>query len=120
MKKLVFFLCLFPSVAMAGAVSLEWEPNTESDLVGYRVYFSSYSGWYFYGEGSGQLRATIYAPDQGVIITNLPDHKYYCVVTAYDSQSLESGPSNEVTFTIEDNVPVAPSSPQGLFVSGID
>jgi len=113
-------MLLIPCIGIAGSVSLEWDANTEADLVGYRVYFSSYSGFYFYGEGSGNLKATVYAPDTSVTVSNLPDHRYYAVVTAYDTENLESGPSNEVTFTIEDDTPVAPSSPEGLFVSGID
>jgi len=71
-------------------VQLAWNPNTESDLAGYRIHSGTSSGSY--------TRPTI---DVGNVtafsVTNLTaTTTYYFVVTAYDRAGNEGSPSNEV------------------------
>ena len=112
MKKLitvlVMLLMLAPG-AYALQVDFEWGyANPPADLAGFRLYQSNTSGFYKYGAdkavaeiGKEFLAATI----------DVPDGKWFWVVTAYDAAGNESGPSNEVTLEI-DTVP--PEAPQNL------
>ena len=73
-----------------GSLTVQWDPNTESDLAGYRVY---------YGENS---RAYSHQIDVGNVteykINNLEEGKvYYIALTAYDYWNNESVFSNEVS-----------------------
>src|SRR5205085_7771374 len=71
-------------------VTLAWDPNTESDLAGYKVYIGTASGVYTTTIDVGNV--TTYT------VTGLaPGATYYFVVTAYDTGGLESGFSNEVS-----------------------
>jgi len=74
-----------------GQVTLEWSPNSEPDLAGYRVFLREDGQSYDYTnpswEGTGAM-CTIY---------DLDDTKtYYFVARAFDSEGFESGDSNEV------------------------
>ncbi len=76
------------------SVKISWDPNTEADLAGYKVY---------YGTRSGQYDRVI---DVGKVtqyrIDNLqPGKTYYFVVTAYDTANNESSPSKEVSATLK-------------------
>jgi hypothetical protein len=89
------------STYAAQSVTLQWLANADSDLAGYRVYQTDSRGQYIFGPSSPNLAAEIPAdPDPGGVVThtltNVPDGTWYWVVTAYDSDGLESGPSNEV------------------------
>lgn len=93
---LSFIFCLVFSVGVVQAaddVTLAWDANTESNLVGYRLYQSQTSGVYPFGDGN-QV-ATI-LEGETVEVTDLGSGSYYWVLTAYDTDGLESEPSNEV------------------------
>ncbi len=80
--------------AFASGVTLQWNPNTESDVAGYKVYFSPES---LPLEGmtpldvSNQTSATIDGLD--------PNVSYKFAVTAYNDAGIESPFSNSVTIT---------------------
>ncbi len=92
----LFFLCfcfLFGSHAWAQSVTLEWDPNTEPDLAGYKVYYGTAPRTY--GTPITLGKVTTYT------VTGLtPGTTYYFAVTAYNTAGLESGFSNEVFATI--------------------
>jgi hypothetical protein len=70
---------------------LEWDPNTETDLAGYKIYWGTASGSYPSSVDVG--RKTSYT------LTGLQGGKtYYITATAYNTGGLESGHSNEVVF----------------------
>lgn len=80
---------------LAASVIVSWDPNQESDLSGYRIY---------YGKASRQY-------DQMIDVGNVTSFKidnlqvgvtYYFAVTAYDFSGNESDFSEEVSATIED------------------
>ena len=80
--------------AIAGkAVKVSWDPNKESDLSGYKIYYGTQSRQYTQVIDVGNV--TEYR------INNLEGGKvYYFVVTAYDTAGNESAPSEEVSAAI--------------------
>jgi len=83
------WLFLFGNVH-AFTVKLQWDPNTEPDLAGYKLYYGTASRNYSHTIDLGQVNS--YQVD------NLQDEvKYYFAVTAYDIDGNESGFSNEVS-----------------------
>lgn len=90
---LIFFLSgALP--ALAGEAFLSWDPNTEPDLAGYRVYIGTASGRY--GEPIWAGNQTTYT------IEELPTGTFYFAVTAVDTAGNESGYSNEARKTIDE------------------
>jgi hypothetical protein len=81
------------------SVTLAWDPNSEPDIAGYRVYYGFSSQNYVYKIDVGTATATT--------IGNLgPGTQYFFAVTAYNLAGEESLPSNEVVFSPSN--PVAP------------
>ena len=100
---ILFLILTFAFTAMATDISLQWDPNTESDLAGYRVY-----------QGKGAELGTfkkiqeIAAPTTSATVTGLDNTSHSFVVTAYNSAGLESAYSNIVI------IPAAPAVPGNL------
>lgn len=102
-------LLLMAGVCQAASnVTFEWDANSETDLAGYRLYQSQTSGVYTFGDGN-QV-ATILTGTETVQIINISDGTYFWVLTAYDNDGNESGPSNEVTADLDTLAPGAPST----------
>jgi fibronectin type 3 domain-containing protein len=100
---LLFFLLLIffaSSQGYAMDVTLEWDANTEPDLAGYKVYYKTdLSGAPYDGTGATEGNSPT---DVGNFTTytlhGLTDGiDYFFVVTAHDTEGLESDYSNEVT-----------------------
>ena len=112
MKKLILlFLLLLPSCAFAATVMLtfEWDANQESDLAGYRLYYSTVQGVYVKGQFLQQVGKVTTAQDT---IDIEPGEIVYYTLTAYDTEGHESGFSNEVTFFLPpDGTGVPPAAP---------
>ena len=90
----VFFIFLIiPFLASGAVVKLAWDPNTEEDLAGYKIY---------YGYASGDYDTSIDAGNTTTFqITDLEyDQTYYFASTAYDTSGLESDYSDEISCTI--------------------
>ncbi|OQX59725.1 hypothetical protein B5M50_02295, partial [candidate division KSB1 bacterium 4484_219] len=98
MKKLSGFFgsVLFTILAFklfAGSVTVSWNPNSETDLAGYKIYYGTQSRNYDKTIDVGNT--TSYR------ITNLSDGlTYYFAVTAYDTANNESDFSEEVFITL--------------------
>jgi hypothetical protein len=73
-------------------ITLVWDPNTEPNLAGYKVYVGTTSGVYSAPIDVGNVTSYIVP---GLTAGTL----YYFVVTAYDLTANESGWSNEVSAT---------------------
>ncbi|MGA2264166.1 MAG: dockerin type I domain-containing protein [Acidobacteriota bacterium] len=84
------FLTAMPLTA--AEVALSWDPNVESDLAGYKVYYGKTPG--VYGAPISLGTQTAYT------VTGLAPGNYYFAVTAYNTAGLESGFSNEVSTTV--------------------
>lgn len=92
---IIFSVLLLVNIVYAESIVVfTWDANTESDLIGYRLYQSDTSGVYNYGDGN-QV-ATISAGTEKVAIYTSATGTEYWTVTAYNSEG-ESDPSNEVS-----------------------
>lgn len=77
-------------------VQVAWDPNPETDLAGYRLYFGTAPGTYSVVVDVSNVTSFTLTNDQ------FPNTAaYYFALTAYNTSSLESGYSNEVsTFVV--------------------
>jgi hypothetical protein len=84
-----------PDGLHSGEVTLAWDPNTEADLAGYRVYYGTSSRDYGVTLDVGNWTScTIGGLQQG--------KTYYFAVTAYDTVGNESDFSEEVSWLVID------------------
>ena len=84
---------IISSPGFAAQVSMAWDPNTESDLTGYRIHYGTASG--SYATHIDVHKVTSYT------VTGLSEGQtYYFADTAYDSAGNESGYSNPVSYTV--------------------
>jgi len=125
-----FFSTIFLSIVFAVAflfistvnslastqVSLEWAPNTESDLAGYRVFTREEGKSYDYTNPSWE------GTDTSCTIYDLDETKTYCfAVRAFDTEEFESGNSNEVCqepLVILNHPPTADAGPDQTIIEG--
>lgn len=110
---LSLFLLIHTAPVWAGDAILSWDPNTEPDLAGYKVY---------YGTAAGHYGTPI---DAGNVITftatGLGLGTYYFAITAYDTSGNESGYSNETSktfLTLDTTPPVLSAITSGNVTSG--
>jgi len=103
---LIVIIMLLPAIAFAATIQVNWNPNTEEDLAGYRLYVGTASGQY--GEPVDVGNVT------GHVMEITPEYgaTYYFALTAYDTSGNESGYSDEATCFIPDGV--KPEKPTGL------
>ena len=101
-KYFVFLIALFLAwctPAFALDITLQWDANTETDLAGYKVYYKiETSGPSYNGTGAVEGNSPI---DVGNVTQFTlhgldEDATYFFAVTAYNTNQLESGFSNEV------------------------
>jgi len=102
------FLCLFPSNALAGEVTLAWNPPS-----------AEYGGFIIaYGTSSGSYTQTQDVGAQAIYtVTSLnPGQTYYFAVKAYDSARKNESPySNQVSVTLP-IVAARPAPPKNVQV----
>jgi hypothetical protein len=94
------------SVSSASSVALQWDPNTESDLAGYKVYYAAESSNFDDAvavDVQNQTTTTIAGLD--------PAKSYSFAVKAYNAAGLESSFSNVVVISETSAPTVAISSP---------
>ena len=83
-----------PAPQSSASVTLGWNPNTEPDLAGYKVYEATSPGSY------GAAIATLPANATSFVATGLqPGVTYFFVITAYDTSGNESARSPELSAT---------------------
>jgi len=97
---LTLVLALFATLAHCAEVTLAWNPNTEPDLAGYRVYYKTgYSGQPY--DGTGAMEG-----DSPIDVGNVTEFTlrgliegitYFFAITAYDTEGDESDYSSEVS-----------------------
>jgi hypothetical protein len=80
------------NIARAGSATLNWQPSSSTDVVGYRIY---------YGNHGLESSVVVAAQATTTRIDGLTaGATYYFIVTAVDTAGAESPPSNEVLFTV--------------------
>jgi len=80
------------SAPTTSSATLTWDPNTDSDLAGYKVYRATASG--AYGAALGTVPAGTVTYQATGLSANTT---YFFVITAYDNAGNESSFSNEVS-----------------------
>ena len=115
-RSLVAFLCLLlvgASWSSAGTITLAWDPNTEPDLAGYKIYYGTSSRQYTVTVDVGNVtRYTIRDLDESRV--------YYLAVTAYDTAGNESELSDEVSSYPTDQTPPTLVAVASVEENGID
>lgn len=116
---LVFLLLLWPTISMAGDVTLAWDSNSETNLAGYKLYYDGDADTEMYGgtdANEGDSPVVIYMEDLAdpeaptFTLTGLTDGEYYYFsLTAFDSDGVESDFSDEVGVLIGAALPVSSS-----------
>jgi regulation of enolase protein 1 (concanavalin A-like superfamily) len=89
----------FASTILASTVTASWNPNTESDIAGYRLSYGVLSGVYTTTIDVGNVTSYGFSVLGGV--------KYYFVLQAIDTTGLLSPYSAELAFTVP--LPLPPS-----------
>ncbi|WP_160295285.1 Ig-like domain-containing protein [Geobacter sp. OR-1] len=80
------------SAASAASVKLQWDPNTETDLAGYKVYYAEHSA-----SLDGVTPIVVQNGTTATINGLDPGKSYRFAVTAYNTADMESGMSNVLT-----------------------
>lgn len=104
---IIWITCLGTIAADAtfNAVTLAWQPNAETDLAGYRLYFSkSTNEWTHVKAVDLVTQATVELPSAGI---------WFFILTAKNQAGLESLPSNVATYT----TPTGPGKPGNLRIA---
>ncbi len=70
-----------------------WDTETDSGIVGHRLYGVPKSNTYVFGEGFGLADVPV---SETSVTINIADGKWYFVLTSYDADGNESPPSNEL------------------------
>jgi len=83
--------CAFTVVEGTEEVTLDWNPNSEADLAGYRIYVGTSSGIYDRSIDVGLVTSYTVTYLRGA-------ETYWFAATAYDSSGVESNVSNEVSY----------------------
>jgi hypothetical protein len=87
---LAVYILVMIGDGFAAEIKIAWDPNTEEDMAGYKVYYGK-APWSF-GEPIDVENVTSHT------ISGLPKGEtYYIAVTAYDRDGNESGFSNQVS-----------------------
>lgn len=112
---------LFCSVSSGYAldVTLAWDANSETNLAGYKIYYGTTAGGPYNGSGSSEGASPIDVPLNSLTnpsspeftIHGLADGPYYFVATAYNTEGLESGYSNEASTQGSTTAPPANGAP---------
>ena len=102
---------IIASNALAAQATLAWDPNTESDLAGYRVHYGTASGSY-------TVHTDVHNVTSYTMTGLTAGQTYYFAATAYDASGNESGYSNPVSYAVATAAIQAPDAP--LFVSPVN
>ena len=119
-------LILFTSATYAAEVTLAWDPNTEANIAGYKIYYKSgSSGAPYDGTGADQGPSGMAVPNEDLddpdnpkyTLTVIDDGEtYYFAATAYNYDELESDYSNEA---VHETSPVN-TAPSVLITAPLD
>ena len=96
-------MLVWPAAAGAQQVTLAWDASASTNVVGYRLYYGTNSGSYHYVTNAGlALTQAVVLPQGG---------RWFFAATAYDTNSLESDFSSEVSWESKPVPPVMAGKP---------
>jgi len=124
---LMIFLAIPMAVLASSDVTFRWDPNAEADLAGYKLYQSDVSVSMLDANNDGHITLEELKAGSHLQVADIPagtetvtiqveDGTWYWVLTAYDTgnsfvpEGNESGPSNEVTATLDTEAPAPPKN----------
>ena len=108
--------------AHSAEVTLTWDPNTEPDIAGYKIYYETESsGPPYNGTGLTEGDSPIDVENQTEFTLHglTEDVTYFLAATAYDTEGLESNYSEELIYETGNNPPpvVEAGSGGGCFIA---
>lgn len=98
-----------------GVATISWNPNTERDLYGYRVYSNNVPSGEFALQTSAPVRDTVF---QQTVSLNTLSHTLYYTVRSVDVRGNTSEPSVILAVERPDTIP--PTAPKMLKPTGVD
>jgi len=98
--------------AFAWEIDLAWDANTEPDLAGYNLYYTTTQGIYNYTEPP--VEVYIASDVSGMVV--VPNGTHCWTLTASDLAGNESGPSNEVCISLPQDDTTPPAAPVNLHI----
>ena len=101
--------------AFSAQVSLAWDPNTESDLAGYKIHYGTTSNSY-------SVHIDVHNVTTNTVTGLTDGQTYYFAATSYDTSGNESGYSNSVSYAVPSvngapTTPATPSGPASAFIN---
>jgi chitinase len=116
-------LIIIPLGAIAGEITLAWDPNSEADLAGYRLYIQEgpqASNYHFLVD----IPLTDIDPETPsfTVFDLMEDTQYFFAITAYNDNGDESGLSNSVCVINEEQcaVAISVSNSGGCFIDTLN
>jgi hypothetical protein len=95
------------------SVELSWNPSPAANIVAYNVYYGTESGFY--------TDCITFSDVTDVVILGLESGEtYYFAVSATDASGLESGLSNEASYTVPVPVPIVLQTQAALADRGVE
>jgi hypothetical protein len=110
----ILILTFSATFAHSAEVTVAWDPNTEPDLAGYKIYYKTESsGPPYNGTGVTEGDSPIDVGNQTEFTFHglTDDVTYFLVVTAYNTGGLESDYSEELIYEQGNHPPVADAGP---------
>ena len=101
---LLFSTILFAKVGLAAQITLVWDPNTESDVAGYKIYYGTSSKSYTASVNVGNVTSYHLTGLKG-------GQTYYVTVTAYNTSGSESSYSGEASGVATEPAPPVSETP---------
>jgi chitinase len=84
--------------ALAASVTLAWDPNSEADVAGYRLFWGTTDVGFVNVTNCGNVT-------NWTVVDLQPAEEYAFYVTCYNTSGLESEPSNVVTYSVPGLLP---------------
>ena len=111
MKRMSKILCIlacfmiFASTSFAASILVTWTANSESDLAGYSIYDKV-------GSGTNTKVGTVgVMTSPSFTIPNVAEGLHTITVTAFDTATNVSLPSDPATITVDTTAPAKPAKP---------
>jgi len=107
---LTYSVLLLTTSAFAEPISFMWTPNSETNLAGYKIYYSHTEGEYndFVDCGLPEIKTNANGTKRITYTIDVEPGDYYFTATAYDTEGLESDYADVIHHTVVNLPPKAP------------